>query len=197
MSDTQVINSGWHIIRCEPNAELCVAIALNVRGYEAFCPAEYRPQRTNRLQNGRRVMESRARAMITGYGFVRFEAGQWDFDGVRRLKGVIDFMKVEGKPVGLFDHEVERFKRLDREAIEKHRREMAKKDADEAARAAGKPEVEFEEGKQVRVTGPTGEDWIGQMVQERGAKRVEILRGNVKIIVPHARVREIVAADCE
>ena len=190
-----IINSGWHIIRCAPNSEIQVSIMLNVRGYESFCPAEYRPQRTGKMENGRRVMESRARAMITGYDFVRFDAGKWDFDGVRRVKGVIDFMKIEGKPVGLSDADVERFKALDAAEFTRHKREMARKAEKEAARAAGKPEVEFAEDKEVRVDGPLGESWIGKMLQQRGAGRVVILRDSAKIIVPHTRVHELVPSE--
>jgi transcription antitermination factor NusG len=191
-----VITSGWHILRCLSNVEIQISIMLNVRGYESFCPAEYRPQRTNRMENGRRVMETRARAMITGYGFVRFDHDAWDFDGVRRVKGVIDFMKIEGKPAGLHDHEIDRFKALDAAEFIRHQREMARKAADEAARLSGKPEVTFEQGKQVRVDGPLGEAWIGVMMQQRGAGRVAILRENAKIIVPHNRIHGIEPATC-
>jgi transcription antitermination factor NusG len=195
----EVINAGWHILRCMPNMELCVSIALNVRGYESFCPAEYRPQRTNRMENGRRVMESRARAMITGYDFIRFDAGKWDFEGVRRVKGVIDFMKIEGRPAGLMASEIDRLKALDAAAFERHSRDLARKAAEAAARAAGKsiPEVEFEAGKEVRVDGPTGEDWVGVMVRQRGNNRIEILRQNAKIIVPHSRIHMLDPSCCE
>lgn len=190
--EPEVIKEGWHILRFVPNMELCASIALNVRDYETFCPAEYKPQRTNRMENGRRVTESRARAMITGYGFIRFDPGHWDFEGVRRIKGVIDFMKIEGKPAGLRHSEVERFRALDAAEFARHQREMARKAAEEADRASGKPEVAFEQGKEVQIDGPLGERWIGRMMQQRGAGRVVILRENAKIIVPHTRIHEIV-----
>jgi transcription antitermination factor NusG len=195
--EPQIIITGWHIVLCEPNVEIQTSIMLNVRGFESFCPAEYRPQRTNRMENGRRVMETRAKAMIPGYSFLRFDEGKWDFDGVRRVKGVREFMKIEGKPAGLHHREVDRFKALDAKEFQRHRNEMARKAEEEAARAAGKPEVEFKEGKEVRVDGPLGESWIGKMLQQRGAGRVVILRGNAKIIVPHTRVHELVPANCE
>jgi transcription antitermination factor NusG len=183
-----VITSGWHIVRCLPNMEINVSDMLTVRGYESFCPVEYRPQRTNGVKNGRRVMEPRAIAMITGYDFVRFDHGDWDFEGVRRVKGVIDFLKIEGKPAGLHHREVDRFKALDAEEFIRHQREMARNATDKAARLSGKPEVAFEQGKQVRVDGPLGEAWIGVMMQQRGAGRVAIMRENAKIIVPHNRI---------
>ncbi|MBR1230222.1 hypothetical protein JQ600_35595 [Bradyrhizobium sp. AUGA SZCCT0176] len=187
----EIINSGWHIVLCEPNVELQVSIALNVRGYESFCPAEYRPQRTNRMENGRRVYEHRARAMIPGYDFVRFDAGKWDFDGVRRVKGVRDFLKINGYPAGLTGADVDRLKREDASAFESHQRLMAKRAAEEAARLSGKPEVEFEEGKEVRIDGPLGEEWIGKMLQQRGSGRVVVLRDNAKLILPHSRIHNI------
>lgn len=197
-----VINSGWHIVLCEPNQEICVSIALNVRGYESFCPAEYRPQRTNRTENGRRVYENRAKAMIPGYDFVRFEHGQWDFEGVKAVRGVRGFMKVadshgEMVPAGLSASEVDRLKWEDASAFESYQRLMAKRAADEAARLSGKPEVEFEEGKRVRVEGPTGEEWIGVMLQQRGSGRVQILRDNMKIILPHSKIHSLETAVCE
>lgn len=197
-----VINSGWHIVLCEPNVELNVSIALNVRGFESFCPAEYRRQRTNRTENGRRVYENRARAMIPGYNFVRFEPGLWDFNGVRRVKGVRDFMKKadsrgEMVPAGLTPDDIDKLKSADALAFQKHQAHMAKIAAEEAARIAGKPEVEFEHGKQVRVDGPLGEDWIGTMLQQRGTKRVQVLVNNASIIVPHHKIHALEPAVCE
>ncbi|WP_375414639.1 transcription termination/antitermination protein NusG [uncultured Bradyrhizobium sp.] len=195
-SERPIINSGWHIVLCEPNVEIQVSIALNVRGYESFCPAEHRPQRTNRTKNGRRVYEDRAKAMIPGYNFVRFEYRKWDFEGVKAVRGVRGFMKVADRhgdmvPAGLSGADIERLRAEDEAAFVRHQALMAKRATDEADRIAGKPEVEFEAGKQVRIDGPTGERWVGVMVRQRGSSRVELLRANAKIIVPHSKIHNL------
>jgi hypothetical protein len=100
-------------------------------------------------------------------------------------------------PAGLSASDVDRLKAEDAAAFVKHQALMAKRAAEEAARLAGKPEVEFEQGKAVRVDGPTGEAWIGVMLQQRGSNRVAILRDNAKIIVPHSRIHSIEPAVCE
>lgn len=187
----QIINSGWHIVLCEPNMELTADEGLRIRGFESFCPSEYADTKTNRMENGRRVRVMRPKAMITGYDFVRFETGKWDFDGVRRVKGVRDFMKIEGKPAGLLPKEIDRLKFLHVQAHEKHEAYLAKKLAQELAYETGEPEVEFERGKMVRVDGPLGEEWIAEMVQQRGSNRVAVLWKNAKIIVDHRRVHSI------
>jgi transcription antitermination factor NusG len=134
--------------------------------------------------------------MIPGYGFVRFKPGQLDFEGVRKVRGVRGFMKIADRngdlvPAGLSDEEVNKLKSADAEAFRKHQILMAKRAAEEAARLAGKPEVEFEEGKEVRIEGPLGETWIGKMLQQRGAKRVVILRDNAKIIVSANKIHKL------
>jgi transcription antitermination factor NusG len=187
------ISSGWHIIRCLPNLELTASIGLNARGYQAYCPSEYAMVRTNRIENGRRVMTMRPKAMLPGYAFVRFASGNWDFEGVRRVKGVSDFMRKmdsrgEMVPAGLTYAEVEKMRQEDALAFAAYQKEQARRDAEAAAKASGKPEVEFAVGKVVRVDGPTGEPWIATMLEERGTKRIQVLKDNAKIIVPHSRI---------
>lgn len=193
---TDEISEGWHIIRCFPNLELEASIGLNLRGYEAYCPSEYPLVRSNRMENGRRVMVVRAKAMLPGYAFVRFRSGDWDFEGVRRVRGVSDFMRKmdsrgEMVPAGLKDSEVEKMRQEDALAFERYQKEQARRVAEAAAKASGKPEVEFERGKLVRVDGPTGETWIGTMLEKRGTKRIQVLKDNAKIIVPHSRVHPL------
>jgi transcription antitermination factor NusG len=184
-----VIRSGWHILRCQPNMEIIAAGGLNDRGFEAYCPEEYHLVRTNKVENGRRVRVMKPRAMITGYAFVRFDAGAWDFEGVRRVKGVGDFLRINGYPAGLSLSEVRRLRAVHAMELEKYNREVARCVAE--AEGRGKPEVAFEVGKQVRVDGPTGEPWIATMLQERGARRVQVLFANAKIIVEHSRIHEM------
>jgi transcription antitermination factor NusG len=188
---TKTIESGWHIIRCQPNMEIIASIGLNVRGFEAYCPAEYRLASTNKMENGRRVKVLRPRAMITGYAFIRFEAENWDFEGVRRVKGVGDFMRINGEPAGLTEAEIQRLRAVDAEEFAKYQRAEARRAAEDAMRALGKPTVPFEEGKQVIVDGPTGERWLVTMLQERGARRVQVMKDNAKIIVDHSRIHEV------
>lgn len=197
-----VINTGWHIGLAEPNIELQVSIILKDRGYESFCPAEYRPKRTNRMENGRRIYENRARAMLPGYLFIRFKPNHLDFDGVKKVHGIRGFMRVADSngdlaPAGLSNSEVERLKGEDAAALEAHQRLMAKRAAEEAARLSGKPEVEFAPGKQVRIDGPHGESWIGEMVQARGRNKIEIFTRNTKIILPHNKIHALESAACE
>jgi transcription antitermination factor NusG len=174
--------------------EIVAAKGLTDRGFAAFCPEEYQAVRTNKVENGRRVRVLRPRAMITGYSFVRFDVGAWDFEGVRRVKGVGDFLRVNGMPAGLTSSEVARIHFVHNEELAKYRREMARLAAEEAARLSGKPAVAFEAGKRVRVDGPTGEPWIATMLQERGARRVQVMVDNAKIIVEHYRIREMESA---
>lgn len=186
---TSTIASGWHILRCQPNLEIVAVLGLNERGFEAYCPEEYHLVRTNKVENGRRVRVMRPRAMITGYAFVRFDAGAWDFEGVRRVKGVGDFLRINGYPAGLSLSEVHRLRAVHAIELEKYHREVARRAAE--AEGRGKPEVEFEAGKQVRVDGPTGEPWIATMLQERGSRRVQVMVDNAKIIVEHSRIHEL------
>lgn len=131
--------------------------------------------------------------MITGYAFVRFEPGAWDFDGVRRVKGVGDFLRIGGYPAGLTLAEVDGLKMVHKAELEKYEREVARRAAEDAAKAMGRPQVKFEPGKQVWVDGPTGESWIATMLQERGNRRVQVMVDNAKIIVDHSRVHEMEA----
>lgn len=188
---TTAIKSGWHILRCQPNMEITAAEALNIRGFDAYCPEEYHLVRTNKTENGRRVRAMKPRAMITGYAFVRFEPGAWDFEGVRRVKGVGDFLRIGGYPGGLTLDEVDGLRTVHRAELDKYEREVARRAAEDAAKAQGKPEVKFERGKQVCVDGPTGESWIATMLQERGNRRVQVMVDNAKIIVDHSRVHEM------
>jgi transcription antitermination factor NusG len=184
------ITSGWHILRCAPNMEIIAVEGLNLRGFEAYCPEEYHWARTNKVENGRRVRAMRPRAMITGYAFVHFEPGRWDFEGVRRVRGVGDFLKRQGTPLGLTLTDMHRLRIVHASELDKYNREVARREAE--ALGKGKPEVSFEAGKRVRVDGPTGESWIGQMMQVRGPRRIEVMIENARpIIVEHSRVHEM------
>jgi transcription antitermination factor NusG len=132
---TTTINSGWHILRCAPNMEIIAAQGLTDRGFEAYCPEEYHHVRTNKVENGRRVRVMKPRAMITGYAFVHFEPGHWDFDGVKRVRGVGDFLRRYGTPLGLSAAEIHTLRMVHASELDKYNRELARRAADDAAKA--------------------------------------------------------------
>lgn len=190
------IDSGWCILRCQPNFEIGVAAELNFRRLNAFCPEEYRLVRTNKIENGRRVRAPRPVAMITGYVFVEIRDGdEWRLCRGNEVRGVGKFLLINGKPAGLRTVEIDQLRAVHAIEVAKYEREVARRAAEAAAKLSGKPTVPFEAGKQVRVDGPTGEPWIATMLQARGAKRVQVMLENAKIIVvEHYRVREIESA---
>lgn len=190
-----VISSGWRILRIQPNMEIFVAETLSDRKLKAFCPEEYRFVRTNRVENGRRIRVPRPVAMITGYIFVHIQDDdEWRECRGDEVRGVGKFLQINGKPAGLRNAEIDQLRAVHAVELAKYEREMARRAAEAAAKASGKPEVAFEAGKRVHVDGPTGEPWIATMLQERGARRVQVMVDNAKIIVEHYRIREIESA---
>jgi hypothetical protein len=196
-----VTNSGYLILRFMPNMEIPGCSLLNDRSsgrWEAFSPEEYRLARTNKVENGRRVRTLRPHAMITGYGFLRF-AGGWDVDDLNEVRHVLrdkgDFWTRYRKPMGLTVAEVDRLRSVHAEELAKYQRQVARREAEDAAKIAGKPTVAFERGKQVLVDSPTGEPWIATMLQERGSRRVAVMLENARVmILEHSRVHEVEVA---
>jgi hypothetical protein len=191
-----VISSGYRILRVQPNLEIGVASELNYLKLSTFCPEEYRLVRTNKVENGRRVRVPRPVAMITGYVFVQVsDDDEWRERRGHEVRGVGKFLQVVHptglRYGGLSNSEIERLRAVHAIETAKYEREIARRAAEAAARASGKPTVVFEAGKQVRVDGPTGEPWIATMLQERGARRVQVMVDNAKIIVEHARIHEL------
>jgi transcription antitermination factor NusG len=191
MEERRAIESGWHILRCQPAMEIKACEGLTDRGFEAYCPVEYQLTATNRVENGRRVRELRPRALITGYMFLQLDRDEWDARRGHEVRGVGKFLMINGRSAGLTHAEVARLRVVDAEEFAKYQRDVAKRAAEAAAKASGKPQVEFEQGKTVRVDGPTGEPWIATMLQERGARRIQVMVNNAKIIVEHYRVHEM------
>lgn len=188
-----VISSGYRILRAQPNMEVGVAHTLNDRGIDAFCPEEYRLVRTNKVENGRRVRVPRPVAMITGYIFVKLrDDDEWYERRGHEVRGIGKFLQINGKHAGLRNSEIEQLRAVHAVELAKYEREVARRAADAAAKLSGKPTVPFEAGKQVRVDGPTGEPWIATMLQERGARRVQVMLDNAKVVVvEHSRVHEV------
>ncbi len=171
--------------------EIKACEGLTDRGFEAYCPVEYQMTRTNKVENGRRVRELRPRALITGYMFLQLFHGEWDVRRGHEVRGVSDFLKINGGYAGLSFDEIDRLRATDAEQLAKFQRAEAKRAAEDAAKAAGKAIVPFKPGKTVRVDGPTGESWIATMIEERGARRIQVLYDNARIIVEHHRVHEM------
>lgn len=195
-----VISSGFRILRVQPNLEIGVAAELDYRKLTTFCPEEYRLVRTNKVENGRRVRVPRPVAMITGYIFVQIQDDdEWRARRGDEVRGVGKFLQIKMQSEGLryagLSHlDIDKLRAVHADELAKYEREMARRAAEAAAKLSGKPTVAFEVGKQVRVDGPTGEPWIATMLQERGARRVQVMVDNAKIIVEHSRVHEIESA---
>lgn len=190
-----IINSGWHIVLCEPNRELSATSGMTARGFEVCCPCDYTRRKTGKRDvAGRPILsiEPSPKAMIPGYVFVRFKAGKDpDYDGVKAVPGVRNFYRLVSRNVlepryaGLRDAEIADLRLADALAFEKFQESVLPK-------AKQKPAVEFESGKAVRFTTKFGKEIFGQMQEKHGGGMVKVIADNASYLVPHFDLEPVV-----
>ena len=192
----EIINTGWHILLCQPNRELTAVAGLTDRGFEAMCPASYMRRRTGKRDASGQVVMSKEpwpKAMMPGYAFVKFETAEPDYDGVKKAPGVRGFYRVVGenplKPryAVLSDNQIADLREADQIAFDAFQQSVMPK-------SKRKPDVEFVAGKSVRFTTKFGQEIYGQMLQKKGGGMVKIMAEHMSYLVSHFDIQDGEAA---
>lgn len=162
----------WRALHVNSRSEKKVMISLLGLGLEAYVPLV----RTVRQWSDRKKkMEV---PLLNGYVFVR--AADADFDEVVRTKGVVRFVRSEGKIATVRDVEISRLKQLAELGYETEAGAIAKK---------------YSEGDRVRITsGPLSgiEGYIGQSGSSKVLEvLLESIGQSIRVRVPAALIESI------
>lgn len=166
----------WYVMLTAPQQDITTVWRLHELGLELFVPVVRRRVKTGRTgRNGHKVTRTIAKPMFPGYGFLR-DTGSWEFEGVRNVRGVREFMRNElGKPVKLAHQAV---LAVFRKQIEEQQKWLAEAGARRGAK--------WKKGDTVRVD-EDGGAYAGLLatvdkIDSKG--RIEILLGMIRHKLP-------------
>jgi transcription antitermination factor NusG len=96
----------WHAIYCEPQQEMNAAKRLTDGGFEAFCP--YEKHTKHRKRGAQKVSVVNLKPLYPSYAFVNTD----EYVEVEKIRGVLQFIKIDGKPVPIPSFVIDKIKAL-------------------------------------------------------------------------------------
>jgi transcriptional antiterminator NusG len=157
----------WYVLRVIPMRETVAARELILAGYRSKAFKVYRRAPLGRRgADGRREIIEVERPMMPGYVLCDLREGIHDFNGVKKVKGIIDFLRMDGHVRVASDSDVQR---------------MAAAEASEYAKylaaIAPKPKVrtDLEVGETVRISDGPYAHFSAQIAKLDDRGRVKLL----------------------
>lgn len=157
----------WYVLRVIPMQETRAARELILAGYRSKSFKVYRRAPLGRRgADGRREVIEVERPMMPGYVLCDLRDGVHNFNGVKKVKGVLDFLRMDGYVRVASDADVARMEAAEASEYAKYLISISPK---------AKVRTDLEVGEHIRITEGPFAHFSAQIAQLDGRGRVEVL----------------------
>ena len=146
------MEKNWYALYVNSRAEKKIAESLKAKGFEAYVPIV----KTMRQWSDRKKMVELP--LMNGYVFLKIAPNE--NEKVRQIKGVVNFVRSEGKIAVIQDFEIERLKQLVEFGYQLEVSTIDKK---------------YKEGDRIKISSGPLKGIEGFVVEDRDNKQIEVL----------------------